>query len=207
MSSVYHQSHTEPNIYFQPPFVSGATSCNRSPAAVQNSRDETSEEISSILQRDTLRVIDEHLEKHVKKIRVLLTVVVSVIGVFLALAIGLAFLATIHSQKQLPLPDIEIEVTKHVATLQGNLTALNNQLIHIHAKQLNEYAQLTQQMNEYDQQAKTLNDITARIGSDLADYAQLTERLEDSIYQNRATIEQIRNNSTNLPSKFVYVYQ
>ena len=152
--------------------------------------------------RDTVKIIDEQLKEQMKKIKVLMIVAVSVISVFLALAIGLAFLATIHCQKQPPLLDIDEEVTKHVAPLQGNVTVLNNQLIDIHAKQLNEYAKVTQQMNEYDEQTKTLNDITEMISNDLAEYAQQTGRVEDSINQNRATIEEIRN--INLPSKSMH---
>ena len=170
LCSVNYQSHAEPNIYLQPQFMTGH---NISPADLQNFRDETLEGNSSgIQQRNTVKIIDEQLKEQMKKIKVLMIVAVSVIGVFLALAIGLAFLATIHSQKQPPLLDIDEEVTRHVAPLQGNVTVLNNQLIDIHAKQLNEYAKLTQQMNEYDEQTKTLNDITEMISNDLAEYAQ-----------------------------------
>ena len=194
--SLNYQSHAEPNIYLQPQFMSGAASHNTSPVTLQNSRDETSEENngSSIQQRDAVKIVDEQLKKQMKKIKVLLIVAVSVIGVFLALAIGLAFLATIHSQKQLPLPDIDEAVNKYVAPLQENLTVLKNQFIDIYAKQLNEYAQLNQQMNKYAEQTQTLNDITDMINDDLAEYAQRTGGVEDSITQNRALIEQMKNN-------------
>ena len=206
MSSVYYRSHAEPNVYFQPQLMTGTASHYRNPALHQNSRDETSDS-SSIQQRDTVNIIDTKIKKQMKKIKMMLIVAVSVIGVFLALAIGLSFLATVNSQKQLPLPDIDEEVNKHVAPLQGNLTVLNNQLTNIYTEQLNQYAQLTQQMNEYDQQAKTLNDITESIGDDLTEYTQKTERVDDSVNQNRAAIEQMRNNyySTNIPSKFMYL--
>ena len=205
MSSVYYQSHTEPNIYFQPQFKTGAAARNTNPTALLNSRYESSEGNSGIQQRDTVKDTNEQLKKQMKKIKVLMIVAVSVIGAFLALAIGLAFLALIHSQKQLPLPDIDEEVTKHVAPLQGNLTLLNNQLNNIYAKQLNE---LAQQVNESAEQTQTLNDISGMINDDLAEYAQQTRRIEDSINQNQAIIEQMRNNnnSTNLPSKFMHVY-
>ena len=96
---------------------------------------------SGIQRRNTIKVTDE---KQVMKTKVLMIFAVSVMSIFLALAIGLAFFATMRSQKQLSLPDIAEEVAKHVTPLQGNLTVLKSQLIDVYTKhaQLNEQAQI-----------------------------------------------------------------
>lgn len=187
LSGVKYQSHTEPNIYFQNCFTTDYSSQNTSAAAQLNSENETSEVNSGIQRRNSVKVTDE---KQVMKIKVLVIVAVSVMSVFLALAIGLALFATIHSQKQLSLPDIALEVAKHVTPLQGNLTVLKNQLIDVYTKQVNEHAQeiqqlneingqQTQTLNEYAQQIQHLNEINGQQTQTLNEYAQQIQTSND----------------------------
>ena len=192
-------------IYFQPQFTTDHSSQNTSPAAQQNSENESSEENSRIQWRNTVKVTDE---KQVMKIKVLMIVAVSVMSVFLALAISLALFAITHNQKQLLLSDIAEEVTKHVIPLQGNLTALEIQLINVYTKQLNEHQQLnetngeqTQTLNEYAQRIQILNDITEMTNNDLAGYTQRTRIMEANINQNRALVDQTSNKLSAVPSK------
>lgn len=212
LSGVNYRSHTEPNIYFQNQFISDHSSQNTSPAAQQNPENETLEENRGIHWRNTVKVTDE---KKAMEIKMLMIVAVSVMSVFIALAIGLALFATMHSQKQLSLSDVAEEVTNHVAPLQGNVTVLKNQLIDIHTKQQTEHAQIIQQLNEinsqqtqtlneYAQQIRSLNDNTEMISNDLAEYAQRTGTMEYNINQNRALIDQIHNNLSKLPSKSMH---
>ena len=198
LSGVKYQSHAEPNIYFQNCFTTNHSSQNTSAAAQLDSENETSEEYSVIQRSNTVKVTNE---KQLMKIKVLVIVAVSVMSVFLALAIGLALFATMHSQKQLSLPDIAMEVTKHVTPLQGNLTVLKNQLIDVYTKQVNEHAkkikqlnkingQQTQTLNEYAQQIQQLIEINGQQTETLNEYAQQFQQLNEINSQQTQTLNE-----------------
>ena len=103
------------------------------------------------------------------------------------------------------MPVIGEKVTQQVAPLQGNLSLLKNQ-IDAHTQQLNEYAQQIQSLNEYAQQTQTQRDLIETINDTLAEYAQRTARVEESINHNRVVIEILNKNYANLTSKYPCMY-
>ena len=193
-----YQLRAESNIYYQHQLADTLASQNTSPITHDqyNSRDEIPEESSGTQQNDTSNniTIDEQaiIRKQMKKLKMsFIVAVTTIIDVLVALAvISLVLLASrrdCQAQQQLVLPDIAVRVAEQVASLQGNLSVLKNQ-IDTNSEQLNEYAH----------QTRALNSITETISNDLAEYIQRTREVERSI--NQETIGRVDNNSASKSS-------
>ena len=209
LSNMNYQFHAEPNVYYHPSFISDAVgSQNTNHVTEQNS---SNEESSGVQQISTSNIIDEEaiVIKHLKKVKLSLIIAVTIITVFLVALtiITFALFASVQDgqTQQLPLPVIGEKVTQQVAPLQGNLSLLKNQ-IDAHTQQLNEYAQQIQSLNEYAQQTQTQRDLIETINDTLAEYAQRTARVEESINHNRVVIEILNKNYANLTSKYPCMY-
>ena len=150
-----YQLRAEPNIYYQHQLADTIANQNTSPITHDqyNSRDETPEESSGTWQNDTSNIIDEQaiIRQRMKKLKMsFIIAVTTIIVVLVALAIiSLVLIASrrdCQAQQQLVVPDIAVRVTEQVASLQGNISALKNQ-IDTNSEQLNEYAHQTQALS------------------------------------------------------------